>query len=287
MAKSFLYFFIFFSFMFGAELKIASYNVENLFDGNPANSKYDDYKVCDLGCPWDKKQYEDKLKRTAKIVNDIGADIIALQEVENRDVLKDLANLTKYKYYFFAKPNGTSVGNGFLSKLPFKYTRYYPVKQTRSRDIVRVDIEFGNEIISLYNVHFPSNRNSPSTKIKAATALKDALKDGKNSVILGDFNSEYGENFILKDLISENKFFSLWMYKDKKDRFSHVSKRAIDNVLLLKSYFLDSSKVRYKEGSFEVFKKPYMFDEKGNLKKLNKKMFLYSDHYPITFELKN
>lgn len=282
--KKFLLFALLFSSAFASEIKIATYNVENLFDGKEASSKYDDYKVCAIGCPWNEKQYQDKLQRTSKVIKDIDADIIALQEIENLEVTKALAKKNGYKYYFFAKPKGSSVGNAFLSKFPFKAKRYYPVYGTRTRDIVRVDLELNKEIISLFNVHLPANRNSPSTKQKAILALKEALKDGKNNIILGDFNSEYQQNFILEDLLKNGTFVSLWDFLNK-DKYSHVSRRAIDNVLVEKTFFAKNSKIEYKKGSFEVFKKAYMFDEKGNLKKLNQKMFLYSDHFPLLFSL--
>lgn len=282
--KKILLFTLLFCSLWAKELRIATYNVENLFDGTVAESKYDDYKVCAVGCPWDEKQYQDKLERTAKVIKDIKADIIALQEIENLEVTKALAKATKFRYYYFAKPKGSSVGNAFLSNYPFKFTRYYPVYGTRTRDVVRVDLEIDKEIISLFNVHLPANRNSPSTKQKAVSALKEALKSGKNNIILGDFNSEYQKNFILEDLLKNGNFTSLWKFLNK-DKYSHVSRRAIDNVLLAKNYFAKNSNLEYKKDSFEVFKQPYMFDERGNLKKLNKKMFLYSDHFPLVFEV--
>ena len=74
---------LFISLSFGAsELKIATYNVENLFDDKIQGSEYKDFK----NGSWGAKQYSHKLNQIATVLLDLDADIIALQEIENEGV---------------------------------------------------------------------------------------------------------------------------------------------------------------------------------------------------------
>ena len=72
-------------------LKIATYNVENLFDLKKSGYEYKEY-VPNSRSNWNKKTYKIKLKNIAKVIKNIDADIIALEEIESLQALKDLKN---------------------------------------------------------------------------------------------------------------------------------------------------------------------------------------------------
>jgi predicted extracellular nuclease len=86
------------------ELKIATYNVENLFDLEKKGYKYKEYKPYTKSL-WNKKNYKTKLNNIAKIIKDIDADIIALQEIHSLQALKDLS--------IEAKPSKKKVGTDY------------------------------------------------------------------------------------------------------------------------------------------------------------------------------
>ena len=64
---------------------IASYNVENLFDLNNDETEYNEFKP-NTKSNWNEKSFNVKLENLTKVINEVNADIIALQEIENRDV---------------------------------------------------------------------------------------------------------------------------------------------------------------------------------------------------------
>jgi len=71
--------------------KVASYNVENLFDAAYQGTEYEEYIPGRHN--WTKRMAQIKLDRTAEVICDLDADIIALQEVENESVFNALQSL--------------------------------------------------------------------------------------------------------------------------------------------------------------------------------------------------
>ena len=65
-------------------ITIASYNVENFFDLKKDNSEYSEF-IPNTKNQWNQRNFNIKLNNLLKVINDIDADIIALQEIENRD----------------------------------------------------------------------------------------------------------------------------------------------------------------------------------------------------------
>ena len=126
---------LFFTFAFASELKIATYNVENLFDAKVQGSEYNDFKNDN----WNAEKYSFKLEKTVDVLKRLDADIVALQEIENPEVLKDLAQKSGYKSYKFSKSDKNSpFGVAVLSRININDTIFYPPPlNIKSRDIVR------------------------------------------------------------------------------------------------------------------------------------------------------
>ena len=113
----YLIIFIFATFLNAQDLKIASYNVENFFDLSYDKTEYDEY-IPNNKSLWNQRNFNIKLENIIKVIEDLDADIIALQEIENENVIKLLKEkLPQYKYYTFSKYDTSSVGLGFLSKV--------------------------------------------------------------------------------------------------------------------------------------------------------------------------
>ena len=115
------------SFIFGDSIvKIATYNVENLFDLQKNEFRYKEYEPNGKSL-WNQRNYSIKLKNIAKVIKDIDADIIALQEIGSLQALKDLRFEIKrqglyYQYYSIANKKSTVIQVAILSKIPFKLT---------------------------------------------------------------------------------------------------------------------------------------------------------------------
>jgi len=88
--------------------KVASYNVENLFDLKDDKREYPEYMPY-TGFKWDNATYAKKLEHIAKVLCDLDAHIVGLQEIESETALNDLITTIKnngckdYKYYGIVK----------------------------------------------------------------------------------------------------------------------------------------------------------------------------------------
>lgn len=249
-----------FSLLFSSELKIATYNVENLFDDKINGSEYSDFK----SNRWNSAKYQQKLQKISRVLRELNADVVALNEIENQNVIKELANLSGYKFYKFATLKGSPVGLGLLSRYRISDSEIYVVPDVKTRPILMSRVEFEGHSIEFFVAHFPAAKNPIKHRIAAANTMKKAVKNSKNGVILGDLNSNYGYKFLLNGL---DGWTNLWEFLPSYQRSSYKNgKSAIDHIILSKD--LMGKNLRYKDGSFGVFKANFMDDS-------------YSDHYPL------
>lgn len=240
--------------VFGAELKIATFNVENLFDGRNDGTEYRDFQIGKSS--WSNARYIKKNSEVSEFLKSVNADIVALQEIENEEVIKRLASSSEYKYYKFTKDRSSPFGVGVMSRYPIKSASYYRFKDFRTRDILRVDYELGEYKFSVFTLHFLSQKNQKSDRLTEFKELVKFTSSAKNAIILGDFNEDYSATSMLKPL--EDRYRNLWKEKFGFERRSHVSGRAIDHILLDKSFFDDSSRLYYK--SFRVINSAKLSD---------------------------
>lgn len=292
------------TFIFGGEsLKIATYNVENLFDLKKSGHEYREY-VPYTKSAWDDRSYKAKLKNLSRVIKDIDADIIALQEIESAQALKDLKYQLKrdglyYQYAKIANAKNTTIKVALLSKIPFIYTKELVVGYSYAfRNILEVKLKAGTEDLYIFVNHWKSKAGPESQRISYAKALKKRVQElgpHKNIIALGDFNSHYEEykifkrkrkhndtngitgiNHILgtinyqKDAsealhIKKDEFYNLWYDIDKNDRYSYIyrGKKEALDNILVTNKLLDHQGLDYKIDSLHSFVKPYLFKGKN------------------------
>lgn len=315
-----LYIFIFvFSFTLNArDFKVASYNVENLFDLQFNGTEYKEYRPYTK--TWNKKSFLKKIVHVAQVINDLNADIIGLQEIESQKALNTLLKKTpQYKYHIFVKKKTASIGVALLSIYPIIEFKKIDVDKsdTYSRYILKVTVTIDNKNLIVYVNHWRSKRAAESKRIIYAMGLKkeiDSLKEDADYIILGDLNSNYNEfqtfkynkklndtfgitgiNQILNTTEDGNLIFIKDMLRSKKrilynpwlrlkgEKFSTFFKGEMDtpdNILISKGLF-DTKGISYIQNSFRVFRKKYLF-KKNTIKQWNiYKHTGYSDHLPI------
>jgi len=299
-------------------LKIATYNVENLFDLEKGGYRYEEYKVKGKSL-WNTKNYKIKLNNIAKVIKDIDADIIALQELHSLSTLKDLRFTLKqkglyYQYFSIANKKNTAINVAFLSKIPFVYAKDLQVTSTyKYRNILEAKFKFNNQEFYIFNNHWKAKSGPESMRIVSAKVLKKRISQigvDKNIILLGDFNSDYEEyikfkhkrkhndthgktgiNHILKSINpGKDGFYNLWYDAKKEERYSYIfrgEKEALDNILVSHS-LLNTQNMSYISGSIKNFHKDYLFKKKniyrwqmsyGRIKKHKGKG--YSDHLPV------
>jgi len=278
------------------ELKIASYNVDNLFDDIDNGSEYKDYKLNTHN--WNSVNYKKKIKNIARVICELDADVIGLQEIENKNVLSTLQQWLKrvgcqYRYSAITNKRGSSIQVALLSKIKIKKIRPIRVSlNSRDRDILEVTLDTKPKLTIFVN-HWRSKRAAESARVKYAKALIKRIKKlpkNREYIILGDFNSLYNEcsnitdklndtngvcgiDTILKtyyddELISlgdrldiKGYHYNLWSDIDPHKRWSYSfygKKGAIDSIIISPN-LNDNKGWFYKYNSFNVFKKKYLF----------------------------
>ena len=294
--------FLFITFVYGdITLKIATYNVENLFDLEKKGYKYKEYKPYTKSL-WNKKNYKIKLQNLSHVIKDIDADIIALQEVHSLKALKDLRFALKqkglyYQYYSIAQKKNTAIKVAILSKIPFVYSKELSVTSSfKYRNILETKFKIDDKELYIFTNHWKSKSGPESMRIVSAKVLRERISKigyDKNIILLGDFNSHYEEyikfkrkrkhndtngrtgiNHVLRTLkqnqkASENKyeknnFYNLWYDAPKEDRYSYIfrgKKEALDNILISQS-LLDEKNISYIKNSITNFDKKYLFKKK-------------------------
>ena len=186
-------------------LTIASWNVQNLFDGIDNGFEYGDFKNSE---GWNDEKYRARLNTIGGILKDqFSPDILALTEIENAVVIMDLAKNTGiYHWTFFAYLPESSIGLGIVSKFPLTDTKAHAI-HTSDGSIPRpiaevwIDTDFGPLV--LFICHWKSKlggaRNTEALRRSAAAIITRRLGEihAENPdipvIITGDLNENYDE----------------------------------------------------------------------------------------------
>ncbi|MGB5689699.1 MAG: endonuclease/exonuclease/phosphatase family protein [Woeseiaceae bacterium] len=221
------------------DVTIMSFNVQNLFDtvDDPgkddkaylplaAKQNAEHIEACNeievaswrdecLTLDWSDAALDHKLgvlAATIRQVNDgRGADIIALQEVENIAVLERLRNeyLVGLGYLPAILVEGTDargIDVAFLSRLPLAgepqlhplLLADYPDRQGDTRGVLQADFMLPDgSVLTGFSVHFPAPYHPTPMRIAAyehLAALRDALPDDHHAFAAGDFNTTSSED---------------------------------------------------------------------------------------------
>lgn len=194
-------------------LSVLSYNVQNLFDADEQGGEYDEFRAG----RWDAARYAARLTQIAAVLREVppgGADVIALQEVENRAAALDLrARLRGLRYrYAVAFPNdgadlGLTLTPVVLSRVPVLRVRLHQVWHDGRylRPIVEVELEAGaGRPLVLFNNHWKSKRGGAEetepARRAAAAVLAARLRALQRAdplvdvVVAGDLNEDVDEH---------------------------------------------------------------------------------------------
>lgn len=281
-------------------LKIATYNVDNLFDAVDNGTEYSDYKLNRHN--WNIVTFHKKLEHITRVICDLNADVVALEEVENSNALQLLQKSLnragcKYPFAALTHKRGSAIQVALLSKVDFVHKRDIKVGDASYRDILEVTLKTDPKLTIFAN-HWSSKRSQESTRLRSAKALMQRIEKmpkGSEYIILGDFNSEYNEcsnlnpkyndtngvcgiDTILKTY-SNGKMIKLRDKSTPKDSIFHYNlwgdmaphkrwsyrfygkKGAIDSIIIPPT-LNDRVQWFYKPKSFGVFKKSYLFQKK-------------------------
>ncbi|MEX1099674.1 MAG: endonuclease/exonuclease/phosphatase family protein, partial [Bacteriovoracaceae bacterium] len=299
-------FLLIFSSAFGKSFTLMSYNVENLFDTihDPGKEDYtylplkvknasqdiqdycnsitnDYYRKACLETDWSEDILSKKLANLAKVISSFdkgkGADILVLQEVENKSVLislvkEKLKGLGYDHISLIEGPDSRGIDAAIVSKFPIVKEKLHLVdldgvaKETRG--ILQADIQIGPNLVSVFSNHWPSQANpSEARYIAAQTLLSAALQSNAQAVIAaGDFNSidkdhPHGINLVIKPEFylareeAQNRGFQVFA----GSHWYRGEWGTLDKILILKN---TKSSVVPKYSSFQVYKPAWLLTER-------------------------
>lgn len=174
------------------ELVISTFNVEWLGDG--VNDRKD--------------RTENDYKFIAKIISELNADIVALQEIENKDAIKRILKYLKnYKYIISDNKSAQNLAYLYNSKLKIINNYIYDkvdFADRSTRPALVLVAKKNNFDFVISNVHFKSTSRYDNTKEKRERSISirtqqaekmslfidSILNSGKEKdvIIVGDFN---------------------------------------------------------------------------------------------------
>jgi len=194
---------------------IVSWNVENLFDTIDAPDIIDEEFLPSSDLNWNTEKYFQKLKNLDYVLSNINTnelpELIALQEVENLEVLKDLIKqdgLSKAKYGIVHQesPDMRGIDVALLYRsdaFVVMGTEMLRVKielepDFKTRDIMYVFGKLNGDKIHIFINHWSSRRGGEmesepkrmASAILARKKIDEIQKADKNAkiILLGDFN---------------------------------------------------------------------------------------------------
>ena len=180
--------------------KVATYNVENLFDLVRDGTEYTEY-LPNNRYGWTRKTFDIKVSSIAQVINDIRPDVVMLQEIESKSALISLRDRLRglgsnFPYLEIADTRPTPVKCAVLSKFPIVKKKEIAVDNEFARNILKVTLDISGNYLILFVNHWKSKQGPESLRIAYAKMLKqeiDKLGDDADFVLGGDFNSNYNE----------------------------------------------------------------------------------------------
>ena len=288
---------------------IAFYNVENLFDTINDPNKFDEASpIMELKINR-KEVYSKKVSNMAKVISEIGTEVsnntpalIGLSEIENRQVLEDLANdasLLKKDYgiVHFDSPDVRGIDVALLyqkalfspidvSSHELKIYDDLPRKRIYTRDQLLVSGKLENELIHIIVNHWPSRRGGEARsrpKRVAAARLNKRIIDSLQAIdpyakvfIMGDLNDD-PTNASLKKILKTKKKKKNVKLKGiynpmeaffKKGLGSNAYRDAwslFDQILITKP-LLEKDYTTFRFFKAGIFNKHYLTNKKGRYK---------------------
>ena len=174
------------------ELIVGTFNVEWLGDG--INDRKD--------------RTEEDYKTISKIIAEMNADVLGLQEIENETTIKKILKYLKgYKYKITQNNSAQNVAFLYNSKIKIKRSFEYDkidFQDRSTRPALVMELKKGNLDFVISNIHFKSTSHYDNTEEKRERSYSirtkqaeemsyfvDSILNSKNEkdvIILGDFN---------------------------------------------------------------------------------------------------
>lgn len=206
-------------------IKIANWNLQTFFDASPSGNEYSGFTDKDKN--WNQEKYLQRLERLCNVIQQIDADIIAFEEIENKGIIYDIINNyllqgrrdKSYKYAIFAGESNQAFGVALVSRYPILDYSVHQInvvgeknEQPRMRPIAKALVQIDDKTLSVYVCHWKSKSNgeeeSEIWRNYSEMQLARLISTDTNPVfVTGDFNRDLKE-FQISSTILSNDFSS-------------------------------------------------------------------------------
>ena len=282
----------------------AFYNVENFFDpvNDPASDDGDFTPEGVYG--WTEERFREKTDRIARVLQELGAEMVGLAEVENAFAVEKLVRHPaleglSYDYIHFDSPDPRGIDVALLYRRSafrpesMRAVRYRELPHYRTREMLHVCGLWRGHPTHILVCHLPSVLSPGKVRHAAAQSVRHyadsllAADPGHMLLIMGDFNANPGSR-PMKILTGggglENPFQSL--YKKGYGSYHYRDRWNMYDSILVGGKLPGQAEPR-------VFVRDYLIQPDGQYKGYPYRSFSgteyiggYSDHLPVTLIFK-
>lgn len=257
------------------KLTIATWNLEWFYDDNSNDNVSDLSK--EKSAP-SRSEWDWKLGRVARVVGEMKPTIMALQEIENRHVLRALVNLLRQKHgvsyriaYIEGWDNFTEQDVAIIYREGL--VQYSRREQTgdmfKSKEFYNLNkhlfgrFEWGQgenkESLTILNVHLRANKEKFELRQRQAKLIRawlgELIANGENVVVTGDFNTEEEAEKIQQgsDMAivcgwetddDSDDLYDLHKYLPVESRSTHIGGGQFDRIFASRSAMQDAKRVK-------------------------------------------
>ncbi len=285
-------------------IKIAFYNLENLFDTIDDPNTEDSEFLPDSKLNWDTKKVSKKIENISKVLLGIGKtnppEIIGLCEVENQNILTDLiqlSDLKKHNYQIIHKESPDF--RGIDVALIYRQEKYTPIKNEwikinfpfdpdyTTRDILYSEGKLVNgDTVHIFVNHWTSRWGgqevTEAKRIYIAKLIKsktDQILENNphaNIIIMGDLNDNPTDKSLTEGLkcislngsAKNNKLYNLSApkYSNGEGSLYYKSWDLFDQMIVSGNLLNKQSKTSVHGSTHNIFKEDWVLftDNKGN-----------------------
>ncbi len=203
-------------------LSLVCWNVQTFFDAVTTGIEYQEFKNSER---WTKEKYVKRLNKLCEIMTNLNPDIFVMEEVENTEVVQDIANTLaggswehkkNWQYTCFTKELGSAIGCAVFSRYEISELKTHVLdirtqetSQPSSRPLMQLTVNIGNRELELFVNHWKSKSGGEMEteiwrdwqELVLAERTTDLIKEMQAPLIVmcGDFNRS-AEDFVIESV---------------------------------------------------------------------------------------
>ena len=282
---------------------IGFYNVENLFDTIDDPLKNDEQFLPEGDYRWNTARYNAKLNSLSKVISEIakvdgGLVVLGVSEIENEQVMRDLAATELLKPYHFSvchheSPDRRGVDVAFFydaSRFRILSTRAFPTIVPNNPDFITRDqwlmtgVLDGVDTLDIVVNHWPSKSGGEKRSMPGRMAagqlgrhIADSVLNSRPNakfIYMGDLNDNPTSKCILAEMNTKTKpekltsldlYNPMWkLFRDGIGSYAYRDTWEMLDNIIISAGLVNAIPGTYKFRSAHIFRKDFMFTKTGS-----------------------